>query len=259
MRRYAICAALGFAVIAAATWTAAEEAKLDPGQPGFARGVMSRLDDLFRGEASHGEMAMTVVTKNYTRKMRIESWSLGKERTLVRILEPKKERGTATLKAGDDMFIYLSKTGRTVKITSGMMGSSWMGSHFTNDDLVRHTRFAEDYRIEFNPKKDADDATYRFTLVPKPEAPVVWGKLEITVRRSDLQPLRQVYFDEDGKPVRALEFSEYKKTSGRVLPHVLVMRPLDGSGEKTEVRWKNLEFGVKLRPSLFSLQNLRSM
>ena len=108
-----------------------------PGTPEFARALLQKVDDMYRGEQSHGVMEMEVKTRHWTRSMSLESWSKGKEYSLVRILEPKKDRGTATLKDRHDLFTYLNNTGRTVKISGAMMGGSWMGSHFTNDDLVR--------------------------------------------------------------------------------------------------------------------------
>jgi hypothetical protein len=180
---------------------AAGEGKDEPSHDSdeFPIYVMNKIDDQHRGAKSHGVMQMKVKTKHWTREMSLESWSLGKSYSLVRILEPKKEKGNATLKANNDFFTYLSKTGRTVKITSGMMGGSWMGSHFTNDDLIRHTRLSEDYDIElaFEGEAGGEDIC-RFELTPKPDAPVVWGKVEISVRQSDLQPISQ------GAPSRVL-------------------------------------------------------
>jgi hypothetical protein len=242
----------------------ASAAPPDPSSPGFATYVMSKLDDQYRGEKSHAKMAMEIKTEHWTRKLTMEAWSLGKHYSLVRILKPSKEKGTATLKAKNDLFTFLNKTGRTIKISSGMMGGSWMGSHFTNDDLVRHTRLSRDYHI----KKTFDGnrggvGVYRFTLTPKPDAPVVWGKLVITIRKSDLEPLRQVFYDEDGAPVREMVFSNHKKIDGRVVPLKMVIRPLDDSGqpgsEYTRITYKTLDFGVKLTKSFFSLQKLKSM
>ncbi|MCP4604799.1 MAG: outer membrane lipoprotein-sorting protein [Proteobacteria bacterium] len=222
--------------------------------------VMNKIDDQYRGAKSHGIMEMKVKTKHWTRTMSLESWSMGRSYSLVRILKPKKEKGTATLKAKNDLFTYLSKTSRTIKITSGMMGGSWMGSHFTNDDLVRHTRLAEDYVIELTFEGQAAGTdVYRFTLTPKPDAPVVWGKLEITVRQSDLQPLNQVFFDEDGHKVRVLEFSDHKKVGDRVMPMKMFIKPLDKSGEFTMVTWKEIDFNVTLSKSFFSIQRLKSL
>ena len=110
---------------------AAEAPPPAPGSPDFPRYAMAKIDDLYRGNKSHGVMEMTVKTAHWMRALTLESWSLGKDRSLVRILAPKKEQGTATLKTGRDLFTYLSNTGRTVKITSGMMGGSIAASGST--------------------------------------------------------------------------------------------------------------------------------
>jgi len=233
---------------------AAEDKAPDPSSPEFPMYVMNKIDDQYRGSKSHGVMSMRVKTKRYERSMSLETWSLGKDYSLVRILKPKKERGTATLKARKTLYTYLNKTDRTIKITSAMMGGSWMGSHFTNDDLMHDSRLADDFNIR-RLKSPAD--RYRFELIAKPKAAVVWGKIEIAVRRSDLQPLSQLFFDERGRKVRILEFSEYKDTGERIMPTRMVMKPLDGSGEYTEVKWNDIDFNVKLKKGFFSIQNLK--
>jgi hypothetical protein len=236
---------------------AVESAK--PGTPEFARAILERADDMYRGAQSHGVMEMEVKTRHWARSMTIEAWSKGKEYSLVRILEPKKDRGTATLKDKHDLFTYLNNTGRTVKISGGMMGGAWMGSHFTNDDLVHDTRLSDDYDVTQLPDDKLDGTpVYRFQLIPRPNRPIVWGKVEVRVRMSDSQLLEQTFFDEDKKPVRALELSDFKSIGGRTLPTVMMMRPLDGSGEYTRVTWKELSFDVKLDASFFSVRNLTS-
>lgn len=251
-------AALSFAALPALSKTKAKAPPTD--SPEFLVYVMEKIDDMYRGEQSRGVLEMTVQTKHWKRSMALESWSLGTEYSLIRILRPKKEKGTATLKAAGDLFTYLSKTGRTVKITSGMMGGSWMGSHFTNDDLVRDTRFSEDFDLSlvFN-GDEGGTAVYRFDVVPKPDTPVVWGKIEVTVRQSDLQPTRQQFFDEDGTAVRVLEFEGYRNIGKRAIPTTMTMRPLDDSGEFTQVVYKEIDFNVSLRKDFFSLRNLKSM
>jgi hypothetical protein len=228
-----------------------------PGTPEFARAVLQHVDDMYRGAQSHGVMEMEVKTRHWTRSMTIEAWSKGKEYSLVRILEPKKDRGTATLKDNHDLFTYLNNTGRTIKISGAMMGGSWMGSHFTNDDLVHDTRLSDDYEVTQLPSDKLDGTpVYRFQLVPRPNRPIVWGKVEVLVRVSDQQPLQQTFFDEDKKPVRQLTLSNFRNIGGRTLPTELMMRPLDGSGEYTRVTWKELSFDVKLDANFFSVRNL---
>jgi hypothetical protein len=230
-----------------------------PHTPEFARHLLERVDDMYRGAQSHGVMEMEVKTRHWTRAMTIEAWSKGKDYSLVRILEPKKDRGTATLKDKHDLFTYLSNTGRTIKISGAMMGGSWMGSHFTNDDLVRDTRLADDYDVTQLPDDKLDGTpVYRFALIPRPGRPIVWGKVELLVRISDEQPLRQTFFDEDKKPVRELDLADLKTVGGKTIPTVMMMKPLDGSGEYTRVTWKELRFDVNLDAGFFSVSNLTS-
>lgn len=231
-----------------------------PGDPGFVEYLLNRVDDLHRGESSHGLMQMKVSTKHWTRSMAMESWSLGEDYSLVRILEPKKERGTATLKAKEDLFTYLSKTGRTIKITGAMMGGSWMGSHFTNDDLVKGTRLAEEFTADSAEGPIIDgEATYLITLTPKPDAPVVWGKIEIMIRQGDLMPAQEIFYDEDGNPARKLELSDFRTLGDRTFPARMRMTPLDKPGEYTEIRYAKIEFNVGLERSFFTLQRLQSI
>ncbi|MEE9384322.1 MAG: outer membrane lipoprotein-sorting protein [Nannocystaceae bacterium] len=245
-------------VVAAPTRQAAKAPS--PNSAEFPRYVLRRIDDMYRGEKSRSLMRMDVKTKHWTRSISLESWSLGEAYSLVRILSPKKERGTATLKADDDLFTYLNKTRRTIKITSGMMGGSWMGSHFSNDDLVRGSRLSEQYAIKTSfvgPREGTD--VYVFVLTPKPDAPVVWGKIEVTIRQSDLVPLEQIFYDEDGEKMRALVFSDYKVIDGRAIAGMMEMKPLDKPGEYTRIHFDEIDFGVDLNKGFFTLQKLRSM
>ena len=230
----------------------------DPSSPTFALDALRTLDDMYRGKSSHGLMEMTVKTKHFTRTLAMETWSLGEDHSLVRIVAPKKEKGTATLMSNDDLFTYLSKTGRTIKITGGMMGGSWMGSHFTNDDLVAGSRLSDDFDISRASKLE-NDKTYVFRLIPKPDAAVVWGKVEVTLRRSDLQPISQLFFDEDLEAVRRMTYADHKVLAGNLMPTRIRMEPLDEPGEYTEMRHKRLELDVDIEPSFFTLQKLRSL
>jgi hypothetical protein len=179
---------------------------------------------------------------------------------LVRILEPKKERGTATLKAKGDLFTYLSKTGRTVKISGASMGGSWMGSHYTNDDLMRDSRLTDDFdHIVKNGPTVEGEATWALVLTPKPKAVVVWGQVDVLVRKSDLLPVGQLFYDEDGNPVRKLEFFEYQQIGGEMVPKRMRMSPLDKPGEYTEIRYEKLDFGVTLEPEFFSVSQLKAL
>jgi outer membrane lipoprotein-sorting protein len=220
--------------------------------------ILDRVDDLFRGESSRGTMSMTVTTAHWTRKLSLEFWSKGKDKSLIRILSPKKERGTATLRFGNEIWNYLPKIKRVIKLPSSMMSASWMGSHFNNDDLVKESRIAEDYNFEitFEGERAGQDIV-EITCVPKPEAAVVWGKVVVVVRRKDFLPLFIQYYDEDLNLARNMVFSDFRPLGGRNLPARVRMIPSDHPDEFTLVEYEQIEFNIHLKDDLFSLRNLQ--
>jgi outer membrane lipoprotein-sorting protein len=233
-----------------------------PGSAGCqesAAEIIDRVDRILRGESSHGTATMEVVTENWERSMTMEIWSLGTEYSLIRIAAPKSEEGTATLKAGDDIWNYLPRVDRTIKIPASMMMGAWMGSHFTNDDLVRESRLIEDYDIEiaFDGGREGVEV-WEFELTPKPEAPVVWGSIRYQVRKADLMPLWARYYDEDGALVRTMTFSDFRMLGGRLVPVVMEVRPENKPNERTGVRYIELEFNIAIDRDFFSLRALRS-
>ncbi len=223
-----------------------------------AKEILREVDDIWRGNSSHTIVTMHVKTIHYTRTMRIEGWSKGKEKTLMRILSPLKEKGTATLKSGNNIYSYLPRTDRTIRLTTGMMMGSWMGSHFTNDDLVRESRMEEDYDpiISFEGKRDGQDII-EFTLIPKPDAPVVWGKVVAIVLAHTYVPLKWYYYDEDMKIARTMTFSQVKQLAGQPRPTVMRVIPSDKPDEYTELVYEELELDIELDDAFFSLARLK--
>jgi len=223
-----------------------------------ARKILREIDDLWRGESSYGKFTMRVKTEHYSRTLQMEGWSKGTEKTLMRILKPLKEKGTATLKSDDTIYSYLPKTDRTIRLTSGMMMGSWMGSHFTNDDLVKESRMEEDYipEIIFEGVKEGREVVI-FELRPKPDAAVVWGKLELMVTRKDYLPVYEKFYDEDLKLARTMQFESIKILAGRSRPSVMRLEPVDKPGEYTEFIYESLQLNIPVKDNLFSLTNLK--
>lgn len=223
-----------------------------------AREIMRKIDDLWRQDSSYARLSMKVNTRHYSRNLRLEAWSKGIEKTLVRIIQPLKEKGTASLKSDTHLYTYLPKTDRTIRLSAGMMSGSWMGSHFTNDDLVQDSRRERDYRIRisFEGKRDGRQVM-EFTLTPKPDAPVVWGKVVTLVTMPDYLPVSEVFYDEDLKVARTLNFEKIKKLGGKRMPSVLRMVPADKPGEYTQLVYEELNFNIGIKDSFFSLAQLR--
>ena len=219
--------------------------------------LVHHIDRLWHGETSRATMTMTVKTQRYQREMQLEAWSLGKDYSLVVIEKPIKDRGIATLKVEENIWNYLPKIDRVTKIPSSMMSGSWMGSHFTNDDLVRESYFEDDYesRITFEGERD-NRAIYELTAIPRPEAPVVWGRVEMEIDQDTLAPISARYFDEAGELVRTMTFDQVKQIDERFVPMRLTLQPEDKPSESTVITYQEIAFGVPIERRFFSLQNL---
>jgi outer membrane lipoprotein-sorting protein len=224
-----------------------------------AREIVDEVDRLLRGESSRGRVTMEIVTENWSRALEIRVWSLGTDYALARVLSPAKEAGTATLKIDQEVWNYLPRVDRTIKVPPSLMMGSWMGSHFTNDDLVKESRLIEDYDVEiaFEGARDAVEV-WEFALTPLPEAPVVWGRIDMQVRKRDKMPTWARYYDERGRLERTITLSDYRTMGGRLVPARMDVVPADEPDERTTMLYEELEFDVGLTPDFFSLRNLRA-
>lgn len=227
--------------------------------PRTPREIIDHVDRLLRGRSSTGRIRMEIETAHWSRSMELEVWSLGRDYSLIRVLSPRSEAGTATLMSGDQVWNYLPRADRTIKIPPSMMMGSWMGSHFTNDDLVKERQLVDDYDITLSFEGEGEGTEiWEFTLMPKPEAAVVWSKVVYQVRKADMMPIQVLYYDEDGAVARTMTFSDFRTMGGRLVPAVMTVEPADKPGEYTRVVYEDLEFDVDLSEDFFSLRNLRA-
>ncbi len=227
-----------------------------PAKDQRAREIVERVARLFSAKSSIASLKMEISNDSGRRNLSMKIWSLG-EKILVRIKSPPEDAGTAVLKVGNDIWYYLPKTRRTVKVPVSMTMSSWMGSDFTIDDLVKEHLLTRDYSIATSFEGNRGGvAVDEYTLTPKPEAAVVWGKIILQIRRDNLMPAWQGYYDEDGQLIRELFFSEYKTMSGRLVPTRLVMRSARKPGQQTTIVYENIAFDVPISGETFSLPNL---
>ena len=220
--------------------------------------LIHHIDQLWRGETSSSNMTMTVKTQRYERSMTMEAWSRGKDFSLVVIRQPIKDKGIATLKVEENIWNYLPKIDRVTKVPSSMMSGSWMGSHFTNDDLVKESTFEDDYTssITFEGTRDGV-AIYELTSIPKVDAAVVWGKVVMQIEQKTLAPHRALYYDEEGILIRTMTFDQPQQINKLTVPMRLTLQPEDKPEESTVIVYKEIKLDIPLEETFFSLQNLQ--
>ncbi len=220
--------------------------------------VVARVEQLLWGRTAQGQYEMTITTPHWQRTLKLRMWMRRPDKTFVRILSPAKEAGIGSLRIKGEMWNYLPKVERIIKIPPSMMLQPWMGSDFSNDDLVKESSMVNDYTHEVAGTENYKGTeVYRVISTPKPEAAVVWGSIVYRVRKSDLMPVRQDYIDERGQVIKILTFSKIRKFGDRKLPSQWEMRPTQKPGNVTRIRVVDVVFDKPIKDSIFTLRNLR--
>lgn len=222
--------------------------------------LLKTMDRLYRADSSYARLQMTIVNPHWERTLALDMWTLGMEKTFIRILAPAKDQGVATLRMGTEMWNYFPKIDKVMKVPPSMMMGAWMGSDFTNDDLVKESTLLEDYSAELiPPSAEAAGAgpVYCIRLTPKARTATVWAGIVLTMDARSLLPLHEEYVDEKGRKMRRIEYREVKELGGRRMPTRLELFSLSKPGNKTVIEYQRAEFNAKVSDSVFSLRNLQ--
>ncbi|XOV94508.1 MAG: outer membrane lipoprotein-sorting protein [Bacteroidota bacterium] len=223
-----------------------------------ARDIIQAAYDKMSGESNSAEMTMKIVRPDWSRDISLKSWAKGTEMSLVLITAPARDNGTAFLKREKELWNWQPTINRVIKMPPSMMMQSWMGSDFTNDDLVRESSIVEDYEHEL--LKDTvleGRQAWKVALHPKENAPVVWGKIEAYIGKTDYLQLLFKYYDEDGYLVNTMVLSDIKELGGRVIPSRMEMIPAENPDQKTVIIYEKMEFNINIDDGFFSIQNMK--
>ncbi|REL38950.1 outer membrane lipoprotein-sorting protein [Rhodohalobacter sp. SW132] len=220
--------------------------------------IIDRMEEVMRGESSVAEMTMTIERPRYTRDISMKAWSLGEDFSLILITAPARDQGTTYLKRRNEIWNYVPNIDRTIKMPPSMMSQSWMGSDFTNDDLVRESSTVDDYehRILREEEYNGRDA-WVLELIPKPDTPIVYGKVLMWVDKKHYIQLKVENYDQRDELANTIEFSEIGEMGGRTFPAKMTLTPADKPDHQTVMEYRNLEFDVDLSESFFTQQNMR--
>lgn len=220
--------------------------------------IIRNMEDVMRGNSSYAEMTMSIERPRYTREFSIKSWALGEDFSLILITAPARDQGTTFLKRKNEIWNFVPNIDRTIKLPPSMMSQSWMGSDFSNDDLVRESSTVDDYehRILREETIDGRDA-WVLELIPKPDTPIVWGKVLLWVSKYGYLQLRVENYDQRDRLASTMEFSEIRKLGGREIPSRMTMVPADRPNQRTVITYHSLEFDIDISESFFTQQNMR--
>ena len=228
------------------------------GQEPDATTVVREAVNHWRGVASVSVMTMVIHRPEWQRSVTMRAWTKGDEKSLVRVLEPAKDRGNGTLTDDNNMWSYSPKVNRVIKVPSSMMGQSWMGSDFSNKDLARADDIIDEYDHSILGVEEGDDIKiYEIESIPHEDAAVVWGR-EVLKIRSDHVVVTHQFYDQDGELVKQLTSLEIGEKGGRTVAIRQRMAKVDTPDEWTEIEVDSVAYDVDLKDSLFTLSNLRN-
>ncbi|MBI5209936.1 MAG: outer membrane lipoprotein-sorting protein [Elusimicrobia bacterium] len=239
------------------------------------RDIVDRANKSLRGDSSHGTVVMTITTPSWERKVEIEGWNKGRRMAFIVVHSPPKEKGNTTLRRENEMWLWMAKVERVIKIPPTMMHAAWQGSDFTYEDIVKADSILADYEHRQLEKKvepvaadeakalglsQARRAVHLIECLPKASAAVVWGRVLFTAAVYDdglVVPLKEEDYSERGELVRTIELSKVERVRDRLVPMRLECRPTRKPGQKTVLLYRGLEFDVRISDSFFSLARLQ--
>lgn len=217
--------------------------------------ILNRIDKVYRSKSSVSDLSMMIKTPHWERTLELKSWTKGMENTFITILSPHKEKGISTLKKKNVMWNYFPKVNKVIKVPPSMMMGSWMGSDFTNDDLVKENTLIQDYKSRII-KTQGNIVTIE--LIPLPTTVTVWGKIILMADKLKFIPVSEDYYDEKNKKMRSLLFDRVKRVDGQLIPMRMRLISLTKPGHETVIIYKKLNLNANVKDHVFSMSNLQT-
>jgi len=226
-----------------------------------ATDVIRKADEKFNGEKSaYMVMSMTIVRPAWQRTVEFKTWTLSKDYALTLITSPARDAGQAFLKRGNEMWNWNPSINRLIKLPPSMMSQGWMGSDYTNDDILRESSVVNDYVHEFAGEEVIDGhECYKISMTAKEGSPVIWGSQIRWIDKKEFLFLKSELYDEDGALVRTETGSEIKMMDGRNITSRIELVPSEEPGKKTVVVIKEIRFNIPVNESFFSQQNMKTI
>ena len=220
--------------------------------------IIQKAEENFRASDNIAEIKMTLVRPKWTREMVMKSWNKGEKNALILVKAPARDKGTTFLKKDNEIWNWLPSVEKVVKLPPSMMLQSWMGSDFTNDDLVRSSSIIDDYEHELMGQEDIDGLNcHKIKLIPKPDAPVVWGSIITWISVEDLLQLKSEFYDEDGYLINVMEGKDVKEMDGRLIPAKMILTPVEEDGQQTIIEYLSIDFDADIDDGMFSTQQMK--
>ena len=225
-----------------------------------AKEIVKRADDNMRGKTSEAAITIKIIRPTWSREMNMKAWSKGDDYSMILVTSPAKEKGTVFLKRMKEVWNWIPSIERNIKLPPSMMSQSWMGTDFTNDDLVKEASSVSDYDHTLLGKETiANKDCYKIEMVPKPSAAIVWEKVVVWIDSIDFLQLKAEFYDEDGELVNIMNSSDVKELGGRKITSTIEMLPIDKEGYRTVIMYNDIIFDIPINDNFFTTRSMKQL
>lgn len=225
-----------------------------------AKEIVKKADEIMRGKTSFATITIKIIRPTWTREMHMKAWSKGDDYSIILVTSPAREKGTVFLKRIKEVWNWIPSIERTIKLPPSMMSQSWMGTDFTNDDLVKEASSVSDYTHKLIGKEViSEKECYKIEMVPKPSAAIVWEKVMVWIDDTDFLQLKAEFYNEDGELVNIMNSGEVKELSGRKITSKIEMIPIDKEGYSTEIIYNDIVFDKEINNNFFTTRSMKQL
>jgi outer membrane lipoprotein-sorting protein len=225
-----------------------------------AKEIVQKADDKIRGLTSQGEITIQIYRPSWSREMSVKMWMKGNDLAMILVLSPAKDKGIVFLKRKKEVWNWMPALEKNIKLPPSMMSQSWMGTDFTNDDLVKESSIVSDYDHRIVGDTVIENRScYIIEMIPKPEAAVVWGKLVLVIDKKDFLELHTKFYDEDGSLINTMNSYDVKIMDGRLIPTRFEMIPVDKKNQKTVMIYKNIQYNKPIPDGFFTSEQMKTL
>lgn len=231
-----------------------------PQQDLTAKDIVKKADDNMRGKTSQANITIKIIRPTWSREMTMKAWSKGDDYSMILVKSPAKEKGTVFLKRVKEVWNWVPSIERNIKLPPSMMSQSWMGTDFTNDDLVKEASSVTDYTHKHLGKETiTGKECYKIEMIPKPSAAIVWEKVIVWIDINDFLQLKAEFYDEDGELVNIMNSGEVKEMGGRKITSKIEMIPVDKKGYSTWIIYNDIVFNEEIEDNFFTTRNMKQL
>lgn len=222
--------------------------------------IVQKADEKMRGKTSQAEMVIKTIRPTWSREITVKTWMKGSEHAIILLMAPIKDKGIVFLKRKKEVWNWMPSLEKTIKLPPSMMSQSWMGTDFTNDDLVKESSIVLDYNHQIVGDSTINNRLcYTILMIPKPDASIVWGKLLVYIDKMDFLELHTKFYDEDGSLVNTMNAFDIKIMDGRLIPTTFEMIPANKNNQKTIMTYKSIQYNKPIDDVFFTVEKMKSL